>query len=194
MKLHELIERYNPQYHTIEHYPADKTVTIHKITEEWGIFSNFAHTPVKVDGVTFDTTERLFQVMKFSSPEARMDVFHVAGGNRLKWTAKHWEKTSGNRRDDWGRIIVDAMKFCLSVKYEQSEEFRNELERSRGFFIVEDQTSFRSPAANTWGAKLVGNEYVGPNLLGRLLMELRDGGSLPYNLPEDAIHFEDLIE
>ena len=37
-----------------------------------------------------------------------------------------------------------------------------------------------------------GQEYIGPNLMGRLLMELRDNGSLTYNLPDEAIDFSDL--
>ena len=32
-------------------------------------------------------------------------------------------------------------------------------------------------------------KYVGPNLLGRLLMELRDNGKLEYSLPDDAFDF-----
>lgn len=34
-----------------------------------------------------------------------------------------------------------------------------------------------------WGAKLVGEQYVGPNLLGRLLMELREQKHLDYTFP-----------
>lgn len=30
---------------------------------------------------------------------------------------------------------------------------------------------------------------MGPNLLGRLLMDLRDHGSLEYHLPPDGLHF-----
>ncbi len=37
-----------------------------------------------------------------------------------------------------------------------------------------------------------GNEFTGPNLMGRLLMELRDNGSLEYRLPEDMMDFSDL--
>ena len=42
---------------------------------------------------------------------------------------------------------------------------------------------------DTWGAKLSGDEtlYVAPNLMGRLLMELRDNGKLDYVLPSDSI-------
>ena len=52
-----------PEYWGIQSYPATDCVRIHKIDEEWGIFSNFGHTPIVVEGVTFDTSERLFQLM-----------------------------------------------------------------------------------------------------------------------------------
>ena len=107
--------------------------------------------------------------------------------------AKHQEKV-GTVRPDWGEIIVDAMKFCLMQKYTQSEAFRTELERSRGLFIVEDQTTFQKKNPDTWGAKpsVGGKEFIGPNLMGRLLMELRENGKLDYKLPDDATSFQDL--
>lgn len=81
-------------------------------------------------------------------------------------------------------IIVDAMKQCLQLKYEQSEAFRAALERTKDMYIVEDQSTFRKKYADTWGVKRQGDFYVGPNLLGRLLMELRDNGfSSPSPLP-----------
>jgi len=45
-----------------------------------------------------------------------------------------------------------------------------------------------------WGVNLVGNEYVGPSLLGRLLMELRDTGKLDYTLPADAFMFLNFLK
>ena len=61
-------------------------------------------------------------------------------------------------------------------------------------FIVEDETArCRGREADTWGTVLRGNEYVGPNLLGRLLMELRDKGRLEYTLPEGAVEFTRFI-
>ena len=64
--------------------------------------------------------------------------------------------------------------------------FCDALAKTAERFIVEDQTSFPKKTADTWGVKLVKDEYVGPNLLGRLLMELRDNGNLSYWLPDDA--------
>ena len=42
---------------------------------------------------------------------------------------------------------------------------------------IEDGKDFRKKYADTWGVKRQGDFYVGPNLMGRLLMELRDNGS-----------------
>ena len=181
----EFIREDYPEYWGIQTYPAAECVRIHKVEEEWGIFSNFGHTPIVVEGIAFDSSERLFQLMKFKDEEPVKAIYYKK--DNPKMTTKHWEKT--HRREDWGRMIIDAMKFCLTKKYEQSEDFRKELERSKGKFIVEDQTSFPKKTPDAWGVKLQGDNFVGPNLLGRLLMELRDNGKLEYKLPNDAFTF-----
>lgn len=180
------IKEFYPQYYSIETYPAEQCVLIHKITEQWGVLSNFARTPIVIDGVSFDTSERLYQTMRFGDPVICRKVFEKKGNPKM--TAKHYAK-EGFQRKDWGQMIVDAMKYCLTMKYEQSVEFRRALEESKGRIIVEDQTSFPGKNANTWGAKREGDIYVGPNLLGRLLMELRDNGKLDFTLPENALDF-----
>lgn len=178
------IQKYYPEYYSIETYPISECVAIRKVKEPWGIFGNFAPTPIIINGVTFKTSELLFQLMKFKEKEPILAVYNATSP---KMIAKHWEKT--HRREDWGRMIVDAMKFCITQKYEQSEDFRKELERSKGKYIVEDQTSFPKKTPDTWGVKQQGSDFIGPNLLGRLLMELRDKGKLDYQLPDDALYF-----
>lgn len=178
------IKEFYPQYYSIETYPVADCVAIRKVKEPWGIFGNFAPTPIIIHHVTFKSSEQLFQLMKFKDAEPVLAVYQA---NNPKMTAKHWEKT--HRREDWGQMIVDAMKFCLDLKYEQSEAFRQELERSKGKYIVEDQTSFPKKTPDTWGVKQQDDNFVGPNLLGRLLMELRDNGKLDYALPADATKF-----
>ena len=73
----------------------------------------------------------------------------------------------------------------------QSEAFRVELERSKGLYIVEDETGRPGckKSADAYGTIRVGDEMVGPNILGQFLMELRDTGKLDYTLPDDALHF-----
>ena len=169
------IERYYPEYYSIETYHVTDCVPFNEVKREWGIFSNFAHTPIWYDGVTYKNVEQLFQMMKFTDKEVREKVYAAPNP---KMTAKHYEKT--HRRDDWGMIILDTMKQCLQLKYEQNEWFRTALERSKGRYIVEDQSSFKKSWADTGGVKRQGENYVGPNLMGRLLMELRDSGQLEF--------------
>lgn len=169
------IEKYYPQYYSIETYPVDDSIPIRKVSDEWGILGNFAHTPIIYEGMTYKSAEQLFQMMKFADEDIRQAVYDAPNS---KYMAKHYEKT--HRRDDWGMIFVDAMKQCLQLKYEQSEEFRAALEQSKGKHIVEDQSSFKKSWADTWGVKKQGDLYVGPNLMGRLLMELRDNGRLEF--------------
>lgn len=191
MRLEGFIREYYPEWYGIQEYPADKTVSFLKVDGEWGLLSNFARTPIVIDGVTFDCTEKLFQVIKFTDEESRK-VIYSKKGQPIKMMARHQEKV-GSVREDWGRIFIDVMKFCLMQKYSQSEAFRKELERSKGMFIVEQQPNPKRPAG-AYSAKLSedGKTWRGPNIMGRLLMELRDKGTLKYSLSEDAMRFPDL--
>ena len=188
-----MILKHYPKYYSIESYPAAQTVCIRKVKDEWGILGNFAQTPIVVNGVTFDCTERLFHMMKFSpdAVEGICKIMKSPGGLGMKMRMKPMYRNHPEWfHDHWPSMVVDAMKYCLTLKYEQSEDFRKELERSKGKFIVEDETSRkRGRDADSWGTVLRGDAYVGPNLLGRLLMELRDNGTLSYTLPDDALDF-----
>lgn len=186
LSIAQFIEEFYPQYYQWNEYPADTCVPFSKVKEPWGIFGNFAPTPLVVDGVEFVNCEQLFQMLKFSDAET-LNAIHNSKGMKIKYSAKAAEKL-GLRRPDWGQIIVDAMKFCLQTKYEQSEQFRQALKETTGKTIVEDQTRFNKKKADTWGAKLIDGKYCGSNLLGRLLMELRDNDRLDYHLPSDLFN------
>ena len=200
MSLHEQIKQYYPQYSDIQQYPAAQCACIRKTAEEWGVLGNFYHAPIVVDGVTIDCTERLFHLMKFRATaiEGIRSEYAVRRGMNIKHHMKPIYKEHPEwLRADWGEMVVDAMKFCLQTKYEQCEEFRNELERSKGLYIVEDETKRnerKKKDADSWGVNLVGDNYVGPNLLGRLLMELRDNGKLEHDLPADAFSFLECLK
>ena len=190
----EFIKEYYPQYWGYVEYDAGSCAIIRKVQDEWGIFCNFAKTPLKVNGYTFNSSEELFQLMKFKDSMVLKNIMAGITANdkksdQIKMTAKSYEKKY--RREDWGKMVIDAMKFCLQTKYDQCEEFRIKLIESSGYNIVEDQSSFTKSNPDAWGVKLKDGKFVGPNLLGRLLMELRDTGKLEYNLPDDAFEFID---
>jgi ribA/ribD-fused uncharacterized protein len=191
------IKEFYPGYYGYVTYPKVECVTIHKVDGEWGIFCNFAATPIVVDGVEFKSCEHLFQLMKFKDSRVITNIMNGVTNNgkkcfQIKKTVKSYEKEF--RREDWGAMIVDAMKFCLQKKYEQCAAFREKLLESKGFYIVEDQTTMPKKSPDAWGVKPDGDNFTGPNLLGRLLMELRDNGRLEYRLPSDALDFIEVLK
>lgn len=196
-KLAPLIKEFYPEYYSWNEYPLDKCIPIRGVKEQWGILGNFAPTPLIVKGVLFSNSEQLFQMMKFSDKETLLSIYQ-SKGLPLKWAAKKGEK-NGLRRKDCGQIIIDVMKFCLQTKYEQSEEFRHVLNETIGFSIVEDQTKLKTTKsgnlkdADTWGVVRKGELFVGSNLLGRLLMELRENSKLEYHLPNDIFKFIEIL-
>ena len=183
----QYIETYYPKYAGWFTYSPKQCAPIRSTTDEWAIFHNMTPCTVVVEGVTFKSTETLFQLFRFRDPDAVKDVYHY--NNKLQ--AKHWDKL-GYTRPDWGKMFLDALKYVLMVKFEQCDEFRKELERSKGLFIVEDESKRKS---TSYGVQLKESGlYEGSNLLGRLLMELRDTGKLDYTLPADAFKFLECLK
>ena len=183
-RLAEFIKKYYPEYWGDHVYPIAQSVFFHTKEDEHWMLSNMADCPLEIEGIPFKNSEHLYQTLKFATPESIMAVYQA---NNPKMTAKHWQTIDGHRRADWGQIVLDVMKFCLKQKYEQCLEFREELKNTKGYHIVELQDSQKdkdSSRANAWGVKSKGQNYKGPNLMGRLLMELRDG-KMEYKLPEN---------
>ena len=169
-----------PQYDTIERYPAERTIGFTSTIKAWGILSNFAKTPMVVNGVEFACVEQLFHYIRLNNETERAAYLKLTPNMGLKMKAKAFAKR-GVERSDWREIAVDVMRFCLNHKYASSEIFRKELEQSKGRYIVEDESS-RKKRPDSWGAVLdtTTNEYYGKNIMGRLLMELREKGELEY--------------
>ena len=169
-----------PQYDIIEHYPAEQTICFTTTAAEWGILSNFAKTPMVVNGVEFACVEQLYHYIRLNNEHERAEYLKLTPNMGLKMKAKAFKKR-GVERSDWREIAVDVMRFCLNHKYANSEVFRKELERSKGKYIVEDESN-RKKRPDSWGAVFdtATGEYYGKNIMGRLLMELREEGELDY--------------
>lgn len=169
-----------PEYDIVERYPAEQTIGFTSTTAELGILSNFAKTPMVVNGIEFACVEQLFHYIRLNNEEERTEYLKLIPNLGLKMKAKAFEKR-GIERADWKGIAVDVMRFCLNHKYQSSEEFRRALADSGSKYIVEDESK-RKKKPDSWGAVLdsATNEYYGKNIMGRLLMELREKRVLEY--------------
>lgn len=171
---------YYPQYDIIDRYPVEQTIGFTSTAAEWGIFSNFAKTTMVVNGIEFACVEQLFHYVRLNDEQERAEYLKLTPNMGLKMKAKAFAKR-GVERADWKEIAVDVMRFCLNHKYQNSAKFRKTLTDSGDKFIVEDESN-RKKKPDSWGAVLdtTTGEYYGKNIMGCLLMELREKGNLEY--------------
>lgn len=157
-------------HNRIREYDPASSVAFCKTGEEFGGLSNMAPGfPLCVNGVDIRTSEALYQACRFPY---RPDVQQLIINERSPMAAKMRNKPYRQEtRDDWNAVRVKIMRWCLRVKLSQNlDTFGDLLLRTGNHDIVE-----KKRATDFWGAKFTDDGLlVGENVLGRLLMELRD--------------------
>ena len=151
-------------------YDRARSVVFLKTNEAFGGLSNMAGGfPLHVQGTRIHTSEALYQACRFPHlPEIQRLIINQASPMTAKMKSKPHRK---NSRSDWDRVRVKVMRWCLRVKLAQNwARFSELLLRTGDRPIVEE-----SRRDDFWGAKPVDEQtLVGMNVLGRLLMELRE--------------------
>jgi ribA/ribD-fused uncharacterized protein len=161
-----------PESSLLRTYVRSEVVVVYKTKEVFGGLSNMASGyPLRINGVRILTTEALYQACRFPHmPEVQREIIGQHSPMTAKMKSKPHRK---NSRPDWNEVRYKVMRWCLRVKLAQNyEEFGRLLLATRNQPIVE-----QSRKDDYWGAKLVdeiGDTLVGQNVLGRLLMELRE--------------------
>lgn len=128
-------------------------------------FSNFYERNFTIDGITYKTNEHYFQSKKFS--DADMDYAQkVIDAETPKKAKSLGRGNSTNLRPDWNTARVDIMYEGLKAKFTQNEDLRNLLLSTHKKELIEN-----NKADAFWGC---GRDGKGKNMLGQLLMKLRD--------------------
>ncbi|MEZ5594131.1 MAG: NADAR family protein, partial [Gammaproteobacteria bacterium] len=151
-------------------YERASSVVFLKTNEAFGGLSNMAGGfPLRVNGVRILTSEALYQACRFPHLP---DVQRLIIEQRSPMTAKMKSKPHrSNSRRDWFQVRVKIMRWCLRVKLAQNWRKFSELLLETGDRPIVEQ----SRKDDFWGAKPVDDgTLVGMNVLGRLLMELRE--------------------
>jgi len=155
-----------------EYHPQD-VIVFCKVKEAWGGFSNMANGfPLVVNGIAIKNTEALYQALRYpGDKELQEKIIAQNGGYSSKLVSKPHRQTDKNR-EDWEVHKVNIMRYVLRIKLAQNfDSFGQLLAESGNKPIVEQ--SRRDPY---WGCQVVkGTELLrGQNVLGKLLMELRE--------------------
>jgi ribA/ribD-fused uncharacterized protein len=151
-------------------YQRDECVVFHTTTGAFGGLSNMASGyPLRVNGVYIRTSEALYQACRFPD---RPDVQQYIVEEDSPLIAKRKTKPFRHEtRPDWDQVRHKIMRWSLRVKLAQNyAEFGGLLLETGDRAIVE-----QSSKDDYWGAFARPNGIlVGQNVLGRLLMELRE--------------------
>ena len=152
-------------------YRRFESVVFLKTNEDFGGLSNMAGGyPIHVNGIRVLTSEALYQACRFPHlPEVQRMIIGQISPMTAKMKSKPYRNDS---RGDWDQVRVRVMRWCLRMKLANNwHAFSELLLRTKDRPIVEE-----SRKDDFWGAKVVddGDTLVGMNVLGRLLMELRE--------------------
>jgi ribA/ribD-fused uncharacterized protein len=131
--------------------------------EPYGCFSNFSYHGFELDGAYWPTSEHYFQAQKFpETPHCEQ----IRQARTPKDAAKMGRDRSRPLRKDWEQVKDDIMRKAVLRKFETHAEIREILLATGDEEIVEN-----APGDYYWGC---GKDGSGKNMLGQILMEVRD--------------------
>lgn len=133
----------------------------------YGVFSNLFRRAIIFEGVEFATSEHAYQAGKARKPEVK-EWLMAAPSPALLAMAAHglyvWDVSP-----DWSKVKFERMKNVLLAKFTQHNDL-NELLLSTGDARLVESATVDNAVNRLWGEV----NGVGKNMLGKLLMEVRE--------------------
>ena len=141
------------------------TINFYSVSEEFGCFSNFSPHPIRLDGKTWPTSEHYFQARKFAGTP---DEEEVRQAKSPMVAARMGRSRKRPLRKDWESVKDRIMHEAVLAKFTQHADLREILLGTGDSKIVEHTENDRY-----WGD---GGDGSGKNMLGRLLLRVREQG------------------
>ena len=143
---------------------TNRPVWFYNRDEPYYEFTNFFHSPIKIDGKSWPTTEHYFQAQKFVGTPY-VEKIRMLPGPRDAFQLSRDPAVSRWRRGDWERVKDDVMLKALRVKFTENVGLREKLRETGERELVEHTSN-----DSYWGD---GGNGLGQNKLGKLLMQVR---------------------
>jgi N-glycosidase YbiA len=163
---------------TTANLPEDGRILFYRRDREaFGFLSNFASSPMVLDGEDWPTVEHYYQAQKSRDGAYRAAIRATSTPGHAKRLGAYpdlpkklcehsWFRTTGRKvRADWPEIKLDVMRQAVRAKFTQNADLAERLRGTGTAEIVED-----SRFDSFWGC---GADEQGLNWLGRILMEVR---------------------
>lgn len=151
-------------------YVRSECAVFRKTHERFGGLSNMASGfGLVINGTRIKSSEALYQACRFPHrPEVQRLIIEQDSPMTAKMKSKPYRFDS---RRDWETVRVSVMRWCLRVKLVQNWSKFGDLLISTGPRPIVEE----SRKDDFWGAKPTDENVLwGQNVLGRLLMELRE--------------------
>lgn len=132
-------------------------------SDEFGFLCNFSTHGFQLDGRYWPTVEHYFQAQKFAGTPHEEEIRKTASP---AVAARKGRSRKRPLRPDWEDVKDDIMREAVLAKFEQHAEIRETLLSTGDDEIIEKTTR-----DYYWGC---GTEGTGKNMLGVILMEVRE--------------------
>lgn len=139
------------------------TIYFYTVGGDYGEFSNFSRHGFQIDGKYWKTSEHYFQAMKFEGTEYEDKIREARSP---KEAANLGRRRDFPLRKDWEDVKDDFMRQAVLTKFQTHQELSDLLRSTGNTPIVEN-----APSDYYWGC---GQDGSGKNMLGKILMEVRD--------------------
>jgi N-glycosidase YbiA len=139
------------------------TIYFYSTRDDFGCFSNFSDHGFTLEGKYWPTSEHFFQAQKFAGTKWEE---LIRGCPSPREAANMGRKRELPLRPDWESVKIPLMKAAVLAKFRAHESIRAILLGTGNEEIVEN-----APNDFFWGC---GKDGSGKNMLGRILMEVRD--------------------
>lgn len=144
---------------------SDVPAVIDRFMGDWRFLSNFAPCPwITFEEDVYPTVEHAFQAAKTDNYHVRMEIRSA----RQPGHAKRMGRSISPLPHGWGQTRIDVMRELLAQKFSagRQPDYLAGLLRTGTAQLIE---------SNEWGDRFWGVcDGVGANMLGILLMELRE--------------------
>jgi ribA/ribD-fused uncharacterized protein len=145
-----------------------KEISFYRANEKpYGAFSNLYRRAIVFEGGEYPTSEHAYQAGKARKDSVREWLMAAPSPSLLAMAAHGlyvWDV-----HPDWSKTKFDRMKRVLQAKFTQHEDLR-ELLLSTGNARLVEKATVDNAVNRLWGEV----NGVGKNMLGQLLMEVRD--------------------
>ena len=138
-------------------------INFYSVSGEFGCFSNFAPYPVQMAGQVWPTSEHYFQAQKFQEVEHQEKIRQTRSPMIAARMGRDRKKPL---RGDWESVKVGIMRDVVRAKFTQHDDLRKILLSTGNAQLVEHTKN-----DSYWGD---GGDGSGQNVLGRILMEVRE--------------------